>query len=388
MQSYNNNRLVLSVAGSGKTTYLVREAIKIQEQNILITTYTEANEREIKKKFIEIHGFIPSNVTIQTWFSFLLQHGVRPYQGTVFEGEIKGMLLVNSASGIRFVNKHKIAVPYTEENDFVKHYFSSNFKIYSDKISKFVVKCNRQSGGALLNRLSKIYQHIFIDEVQDLAGNDLEILLLFLRSGIRTVMVGDPRQVTYLTHHERKYKKYTNGNIKQFIIEKAPKSCFIDETTLACSHRNNQEICSFSSKLYPELTASTACSCMECRYGEGDHRGVFLVKSCDIDSYKKKYAPAILRYSMSLESEWNFGNCKGLGFDRVLIFPTGAITKYLQDGQLKKTVKGKNGTEEANSFDKAKFYVALTRARHSVAIISDSFFDKHIDGIQEWELEK
>ena len=33
-----------------------------------------------KKKFIEINGSIPKNVTIQTWFSMLLQHGVKPYQ--------------------------------------------------------------------------------------------------------------------------------------------------------------------------------------------------------------------------------------------------------------------------------------------------------------------
>jgi len=380
--------LVISVAGSGKTTYLVREAIKIQEQKILITTYTEANKREIKKKFLEINGSIPSNVTIQTWFSFLLQHGVRPYQGTLFEGKINGMLLVNSASGIRFISKNKIAVPYTEDKDFMKHYFTPGHKIYSDKISKFVVRCNKESGGVLFNRLSKIYQHIFIDEVQDLAGNDLEILLLFLKSGIRIVMVGDPRQVTYLTHHERKYKNYTNGNIKQFIIDKAEKLCIIDESTLAFSHRNNQEICNFSSKLYPNLTPSTACSCSECRFGEGDHRGIFLVRSCDIDAYKKTYTPAILRHSMSLEPEWNFGNCKGIGFDRVLIFPTRAITKYLQDGQLKKIVMGKNGSVESDSLDKAKFYVALTRAKHSVAIACDSFFDKHIEGIQEWYPEK
>ena len=59
------NKLIIAAAGAGKTTYLINEALK-QNKEVLITTYTEANESEIKKKFIEINGAIPKNVTIQT----------------------------------------------------------------------------------------------------------------------------------------------------------------------------------------------------------------------------------------------------------------------------------------------------------------------------------
>ncbi|MBU3050286.1 hypothetical protein KNV96_19280, partial [Chryseobacterium indologenes] len=106
----SKNKLLISVAGSGKTTYLVRQALTVSD-SVLITTYTEANEREIRKKFYQINGCIPSNVTIQTWFSFLLQHGAKPYQGSLFDGKINGLLLVNSASGINYKNKQGIAVP-------------------------------------------------------------------------------------------------------------------------------------------------------------------------------------------------------------------------------------------------------------------------------------
>jgi len=101
MQSLNN-KLIISAAGSGKTTYLVGQALNIVSEAVLITTYTEANEKEIRKKFYEINGSIPANITIQTWFSFLIQHGVKPYQGTLFDGNIKGMFLVNEASGINY----------------------------------------------------------------------------------------------------------------------------------------------------------------------------------------------------------------------------------------------------------------------------------------------
>jgi ATP-dependent exoDNAse (exonuclease V) beta subunit len=39
-----NNKLIIAAAGSGKTTYLIDEAIKYREKKVLITTYTQANE--------------------------------------------------------------------------------------------------------------------------------------------------------------------------------------------------------------------------------------------------------------------------------------------------------------------------------------------------------
>lgn len=46
-----NNKLILASAGSGKTTFLIRSALSIPiNEKILITTYTEANEAEIRKK--------------------------------------------------------------------------------------------------------------------------------------------------------------------------------------------------------------------------------------------------------------------------------------------------------------------------------------------------
>lgn len=71
--------LIVAAAGAGKTTFLVRRALEISE-NILITTYTDANEQSIREKFYEVNGCIPSNVTIIPWFSLLIRHGIRPYQ--------------------------------------------------------------------------------------------------------------------------------------------------------------------------------------------------------------------------------------------------------------------------------------------------------------------
>lgn len=49
-----NNKLIIAAAGSGKTTYLVDEALKVPpSKNVLITTYTETNEAGIREKIVQ-----------------------------------------------------------------------------------------------------------------------------------------------------------------------------------------------------------------------------------------------------------------------------------------------------------------------------------------------
>lgn len=368
------NRLIIAAAGAGKTTFLVNEALKQKDGNVLITTYTRANEDEILKKIIEINKCIPRNITVQTWFSNLLQHGVRPYQGCLCEKKISGMFLVNCQSAVKYHTKSGMPVCYKEDEDFDKHYFTDDYKVYSDKLSKLVIKCNKKSNGAVIDRLSRIYSHILVDEVQDLAGYDLELLKLLLDSTSNILLVGDPRQVTYLTHHERKYEKYKDGRIKDFIQSECKKSkCEIDEKTLNSSHRNNEMICRFSSKLYPDFRI-----CGSNQMTVTEHDGVFLVKKQDVEKYLLLYEPVQLRDSKKVNinksfKAINFGESKGLTFDRVLIYPTKPFLDWLV-----------NNDAELKSMSRSKFYVAITRAKYSVGIVCDYNDKIDIEGINKF----
>ena len=71
------NELIIASAGSGKTTFLINKALSIPDSRILITTYTESNAKEIKNKFIASVGYVPPNVHISTWFSFLIKQCIR-----------------------------------------------------------------------------------------------------------------------------------------------------------------------------------------------------------------------------------------------------------------------------------------------------------------------
>lgn len=395
-----NNKLIISAAGSGKTTFLVEKALEIPDsKKVLITTYTIENEEEIKQKILEKRKSIPSNITIQGWFSFLLQHGVRPYQGAMndmlFENDIKGMWLSEGNSSIKKDKdgntiKNMAGYPVSwGEDDFKHFYFTKKWKIYSDKISKFIVGCNAKVNGEIISRISRIYPHIFIDEVQDLAGFDLEIIKLLFKSNIETVLVGDPRQVTYVTNHYNKYKKYKNGKIKEFLLNEC-KSLIdkntIDEVTLKKSHRNNQYICDYSSKLYPDLEKVEPCNCEPCRIDIPEHEGVFLIKETDLTQYMKNYNPVQLVWSKQVKVRDNypvltFGKSKGKTYDRVIIYPTSNIIKWIKDNTFDFT-NTKNGKKIKGV--KEKFYVALTRARHSVAIIYDFEEDEEFEGVVKY----
>lgn len=361
------NKIVIAAAGSGKTTYLVEEALKLKGERVLITTYTESNEAEIRQKFFDLVGHVPPNVAIMTWFSFLITHGVRPFQGGLFEFPVLGMVLVTTQSGLKYRNRQGQPVFWAEEQ-IEKHFFDPKGRVYSDKLPKLVIRCNEKSGGAVIDRISRVFPHVFVDEVQDLAGYDLDILAALAGSPARLLMVGDPRQVTYLTHHERRYQKYADGGIVSFLRNELPKKVpiEIDETTLNRSHRNSRAICAVSSRLFPSLPASQPCECGRCRPGTAMGSGVFILRMADYAHYVATVRPMQLRdkiTSAGVDCRWpamNFGESKGRGFDHVVILPTEPMRRWLSEPAT-----------DLKPQSRAKFYVALTRARHSVAIAMD-----------------
>lgn len=365
-----NNKLIIAAAGSGKTTFLVDEALKQKEGKVLITTYTQANEAEIRKRIIEKNKCIPKNITVQTWFSFLLKHGVRPFQGILFEKKIKRLILVNSQSGLKGYTKSKRPIYFGEEKEFEKHYFSNALKIYSDKLSKFVFRCNEKSNGNVIDRISRIYSHIFIDEVQDLAGYDLELLKLFFNCSSTTLLVGDPRQGTYSTNSAPKNKQFKKANIINFFSDQI-ENLTKDDTSLMTNYRCNKPICDLSNKLFPNFPPTTSGN-----NATTEHSGVFFIKPQDVESYLQKFKPVQLRDNKSTNVNenykvMNFGEAKGLSFDRVLIYPTLPFIKWLKDNKF-----------ELAKTSRSKLYVAITRARHSVAIICEE--NLTIDGITNY----
>ena len=69
-----------------------------------------------------------------------------------------------------------------------------------------------------------------------------------------------------------------------------------------------------------------------------------------------------------------FGRSKGLGFDRVIIYPTKEMMDWLKDAQ-----------SALKAETRAKLYVGLTRARHAVAVVYDPADGEVVPGFEVFE---
>jgi DNA helicase-2/ATP-dependent DNA helicase PcrA len=370
------NRLFIAAAGSGKTTLIINEVLANKIDRILITTFTIANAQLIREKLMRANcGLLPANVAIQTWCSFLLEHGVRPYR--FWDKRVEGMKLVSQPSALcKLPNGRYRSIGEWETDGSLKyqHYFTASMNVYSDKLAKLVFRCQEKSNGYVIKRLEKIFSHIYVDEAQDMTGWDLELFKLFINSNINFTMVGDPRQAVYSTHPDNKNKKYANGKIRDFVASECKGSCEIDDTTLSGSRRNLSAICALSSELYTELP-----ECKSLLEETDAHMGVYFVKQSDVKRYIQKCG-----YITQLRNNKrrnvlpdvpviNFGISKGLEFQHVLIYPTKPILEWL----LNRSAKLKDTS-------RADCYVAITRAFFSVAFVVEDDFSGVTDGIIIW----
>ena len=343
MSSSPRNCVILAAAGSRKTEHIVEAALAVTSGRVLITTYTNENQNQIVRRIEQKVGTIPANITIMGWFTFLIAHCVKPYQRARFGTEF----MVN---GLNFKGRHH---PRAKKTD--KQYFlDSNDDLFRDGVSDLAVELNQSTSGAVIRRLEGIYTHIFVDEVQDMAGYDLDLLDLLMNSQIAMTMVGDPRQHTFSTNESMKGKKHQGAGLLDW-FKKREAICRLQERTI--SYRCNQTICDFADALYPNMPKTTS-SGVEAT----EHDGIFYVPENRVSEYLLKYARVTaLRYDKRAKtlgvSAMNFGVAKGSTFDRVLIFPTEPMLTYLKDHDPKKLKAPE------------KFYVAVTRARFSVAFV-------------------
>lgn len=336
------SKFVIACAGSRKTTSVVEQALALKDKRVLITTYTNENVDQVTAFFIERAGSVPPHVTIQSWFSFILQEGIRPYQRDV-----------TNAGRVRTVDFVSEQPWNAKKASFDRYFLTPRNDVYSDHAAEFAYEADVKSGGLVVKRLEGMYTHLFVDEVQDLAGYDLELLERLFRSNLTVIAVGDPRQATFRTNKGNKNSQFKGAHILEWV--KAKK--FPAEHWTDC-YRCHQSICDFADLLYPGWPKSRSMG-----VADTGHDGIHRIERGNIATYVDKHQPVVLRYSnrtntMGMEAR-NMGAVKGRTFARVLIFPTGPMLKYLERGKL----------EEVG--DVAKLYVAVTRARHSVAFVID-----------------
>lgn len=339
------NIIHIAAAGSRKTTLLVEEALASSNKQILVTTYTNENLEQIRRRFCELNGCIPPHVVLQSWVTFLLSQGARPFQN---------MLLGHRITSVDFDSTPSW---YLKKNNADTYYLNKANEIYNNHLSEFVCDVNATTKGFVVSRLEEIYDHVYIDELQDLNGYDLDFLQQLFESKISVTAVGDPRQWVYSTNNGKKNSQYKGTNITKWISKMEGTSLCTVIYRNEC-FRSNQTICDFADSLYPTLQSTIS------KYTDtSDHDGVFVISPGCIDAYYKKYKPMVLRYDRRADTYGypaaNFGEVKGMTYDRVMICTNKPIIAFLEGG----------GVSNLADVTRSKLYVAITRARMSVAFV-------------------
>jgi DNA helicase-2/ATP-dependent DNA helicase PcrA len=242
------------------------------------------------------------------------------------------------------------------ERNTRRHFFSEPKLIYSDKVSKFACRTIERTDGLPLQRFEEVFDRLFIDESQDLAGYDLELVELLLDSDVELLLVADHRQATFSTHSAAKNRKYGGAKVVDKFEEwEAAGLCEIDHHNF--SYRCVQPICDFADQFYPDAPNTESRN-----DSVTDHDGVFAVRERDVEQYVATYNPQALRYNRNTHcphgKPLNFGASKGMTFERTLIYPHGPLMRFLSTGKLKDAGK-----------EVEKMYVAVTRACQSVALV-------------------
>ncbi|WP_429930418.1 UvrD-helicase domain-containing protein [Agrobacterium vitis] len=339
------NRIVIAAAGGGKTTRIVDEVLADKSARSAIITYTRNNVREIQAKFYQRGQAIPPHVEIIPWYTFLLREMARPYRNHKYEKRIDGIFWTETTVD-RFAPK----------SDVGRYYFGNSSTIYSNKLAEFVCDCNAMSDNAIMRRLEQRFGRVYIDEIQDFAGYDLDILELMLRSNLEVVLVGDPRQSTFTTNNSNRHKGFRGPDIIKKFREWEKKK-LVGLQHLVETHRCNQLIADLADSFYPDHEKT------ESRNKDmTGHDGVFAIRSDEVSEYCGEFNPQVLRLSVKTDCAGlpalNFGESKGMTFGRVLIFPHKKALKWLETGNYDHI----DGV-------RPELYVAVSRARHSVTFV-------------------
>lgn len=351
------SRVILAVAGGRKTQSIVDDCKSCPEDGrILVLGYTTASQNELINR-IRAAGVHGHRVEVMGWFSFLLQHLIRPYLPLLYEGR--------RLTGLNFEGDPGRYAKGAER------FLDGDDRAYKLHLAKLAHDVATASNGSAVDRLKHIYDEIYIDEVQDLGGWDLDVIEVLLRAELKITMVGDMRQALLSTNiRDPKNAQYRKEKIFDwFQLMERRKLLEIEQAPT--TYRSSQSIATLSDSIFdPRLGYAPTVSASKEAH---EHMGLFTVRESDAVAYAQEHEALCLRHSRAVAKHLDlpfitFGVAKGRTVDHVLIYPTARVLQFLADGA------------PLEGLAACTLYVGVTRAKHSVAFITD----EHIPILTAW----
>lgn len=365
-----NNQVVFAAAGHGKTYSLcaqAKEAIKHSSKYVLLISYTNEGVRSLENEFRKQNcGVLDDRVVIKSWYSFLLSEFIKPYQCSL---KLKYKVSKKKERSVCFPENYIKSIAFYDETKpprwysatHVQYYINKHRDLVPDRTSHLACLCNEHSDGKAIHRMEEIYSHIFIDESQDYAAWDLDIINLLFESQIFITCVGDYKQHTYSTNNGQKYSQYKGEKIQDYFhsLESQGLCEVINKNT---TRRFNQEICDYINTIYNDKKTMVTPSPEMQSEPLAENSGVYIMGYDTLAEYCEHYHPVVLRHNKRSKIGFqyncdvvNYGASKGATYERAVIIPVDKAAAFIE-----KQIK------IPNEQTRAKFYVACTRARHSI----------------------
>ncbi len=333
-----DKRVIFAVAGSGKTSHIVRSLTA--DKRFLIVTYTNGNFDNLTRKISAQYGGVwPENVTLMSYFQFLYQFCYKPFLADRYKA--KGIIFEPNLN-------HRIG------QDKKSYYLTPSGYFYSNRLSLFLEKTNVVED--IKNRIEKYFDVFVIDEVQDIAGRDFTFLEQLMESNVEMLFVGDYYQHTYNTSLDGNANKNLFDDRNKYEKRFRDKGILPDSKTLLKSWRCSKTVCDY-------ITANLGISIQSNR--TDDTTIQFVDNKAEVDQILKNSEVVKLHFKNSSKfgaGHRNWGDTKGEDhYNDVCVMLNKETMKKYKAGKL----------SELTPSTRNKFYVAITRAHGNVYLVEE-----------------
>lgn len=336
-----DKRLILAVAGSGKTRLILDELVA--ERSSLILTYTLENFRNIEARLREDHGgVIPGHIEVRTYFSFLYFFCIRPYASYTLRDK-----------GLRFGTIPKSAQKVPKSS--LERYITSKNYIYAARAADMLGNYGLLE--LVRDRLSRHFDAVLVDEVQDFAAHDFNFLFELAKADVTMLCAGDYFQHTYDSSRDGNTGKSLYQNGPDAYAKKFTDTGFkFDDTSLSSSWRCSKEVCDYVSRMLGINVTS---------HGKTEGTVQTVEDEAEILAIYNDANIVKLFYNNHHKHDCrsnNWGNSKGI--DRY-----GDVCVVLNNNSADLLAAGKGS--EISPTTKNKLYVACTRACGNLFLVEE-----------------
>jgi hypothetical protein len=337
-----DKRIIFAVAGSGKTSHII-DGLE-EDSRALILTYTDNNTRNLKDRIIAKFGYIPIGIKVYKYFTFLYSFCFKP---------ILGHKVI--AKGISWDQPPRFAAKSSPQ-----YFQDKGSRLYGNRIAKLLFETEAMP--ELIKRIEKYFDYLYIDEVQDFAGNDFNFLCSLSKTYVNQMLVGDFYQHTFDTSRDGNINGSLHDNYKIYLTKFSEAGFTIDFDTLSHSHRCSPTVCLFISEQIG----------IDIESHRDDETDVRIVDSPDraeqlyyCNKTIKLFYQASNKYKGFVD---NWGAVKGVDcYDDVCVVLNPKTLKHFQNSDLKNLAPQ----------TKNKLYVACTRAKQNLYFVSEAMYKSY-----------